>query len=258
MKLDDLIDYLALSDLGSSKLFSDTPKNPDAVYEISSRNRKRLLNHINEATMQVCQRLPVFWYTTVLRLVAGKSTYELNSSHSIRNMPDTMEIPDEPLAIGQEASEYYLYDSEIEPFQNNILLISKITSESGLYNLTVGDDTHKNSVMTPRPNVIELPEDMYENDEFVTVHYLGYTPSIPLDTAEGSDYEVDFPDTLKEAISTFIMYKLQVQPSDNNNAAVSISHLERFNSICNEYMMRNIGNISSDNNGTQFSKKGWR
>lgn len=255
MKLDDLIQYLALSELGTSKLFETKPKNPNALYEITPRNRAILINHINEATMEVCKRIPLYWFSVPIRLVEGKSTYVLHSKHSIRNLPEGVEIPIEPLALGDEAADYYIYDTKDFPFEDNILTISSVTSLSGLYDMNIGDSSYKNAIYTPRPNVIEFSEDTHRNDEYVTLRYLAYTLPIPLDQTD--EYEVDFPITLLEAISAFICHKIQLKPQDPNNASIAISHMDRFNAICDNYLRANIGNISGDVTMNTFSKGGW-
>jgi len=257
MQLDDLIQYLALSELGGSKFFEQKPKNPDALYEITKRNRAMLINHINEATMEVCKKLPMYWNSVAIRLVEGKSTYELNSKHSILNMPEGLVPPDEPLILGSEEAYYYIYDSVDYPFQDNLLTIGSVTSLSGKYDMSIGNSSYANAIYTPRPNVIEFPEDMYENDEYVTLHYLSHTPPIPLTTAEGTEYDVVFPTTLLEAISAFIAHKIQLKPQDANNASIAISHMDRFNMICDNYMNTNISNISGDVTMSTFSKGGW-
>ena len=257
MQLDDLIQYLALSELGSSKFFEQKPKNPNALYEITARNRAMLINHINEATMEVCKKIPLYWNTVVLRLVEGKNSYFLNSKHSIRNIPDGVDIPDEPLILGSEEADYYIYDSVDNPFEDNLLMIGKVSSLSGEYDMNIGNSSYQNAIYTPRPNIIELPEDMYENDEYVTLHYLSHTVPIPLSEEAGSEYEVEFPVTLLEAISAFICHKIQLKPQDANNASIAISHMDRFNTICDNYVNANISNTSNDVTMSTFSKGGW-
>lgn len=257
MKLDDLIQYLALSELGTSKLFETKPKNPNALYEITPRNRAMLINHINEATMEVCKRIPLYCCSVPIRLVEGKTTYVLNSKHSIRNMPEGVEIPDEPLILGDEAAEYYIYDTKDFPFEDNLLTISSAKSLSGLYDMSIGDSSYKNAIYTPRPNVIELPEDMCQNDEYVSIIYLAHTPPIPLQQSETEEYEVDFPVTLLEAVSAYICHKIQLKPQDPNNASIAISHMDRFVAICDNYSQANIGNTSGDVTMNTFSKGGW-
>lgn len=256
MQLEELIQSLALGELGGTKLFLDKPVNPDALYEMTKKQRATLINHINDATMAICTKIPLHWESTVLRLVEGQNTYELHSKHSILKMPPEMELPDE-MIYGDEEAYYYIYDARDYPFRDNILSIQKVTSISGLYDISIGDMSYKNAVYTPRPNIIEIPEDMFENEEYVTLHFLGHIPRIPILTAEGSPYEVELPYSLIEAVSAFICHRIQMHPQDPNNASVGISHLERFNAICAEHMKQNIGNMSGDTNIYRFSQGGW-
>lgn len=259
MLLEDLIEYLALSDLGSTKLFKDKIANPDALYEQTSRDRKRLINHINDANMAICQELPLFWFSTVIRLVEGRTTYELNSKHSIRKMPEDMELPDPygDFYLGMPEAEFYIYDSVSDPFEDNVLTIGRVTSELGLYDITIGNSTYKNAVMVPRPNTLELPEDMIDREQFVTVFYTGHIPKIPLTTSATEDYYLPLPESLKEAVAAHIAHKLLVQPQDTPNTTVTISYLERFNLMCDNYHKNNISNISGDVNASTFIKGGW-
>lgn len=256
MQLEELIKSLALSELGTSKLFVDKPRDPEALYELTKKSRASLINHINDATMAICTKLPLYKYSTVIRLVEGKNTYHLHSKHSIRNMPEDVEIPEE-MVLGDEGAYYYIYDTDDYPFEDNLLNIHEVTSMSGMYSISIGDDSYINAIYTPRPNVIELPEDMVRNQEYVTLGYTGHIPRIPVDAKEGDDYQVDMPYMLIEAISAFICHRIQLQPQDPNNASISMSHMDRFNTICGEYVRQNIGNLSGNTSMRVFNKGGW-
>lgn len=258
MQLDDLIQTLALGELSTSTLFEQKLTNPNALYEITSRNRAKLIQHINDATMAICLKLPLYWYSTVLRLVEGKNTYELTPAHSIRNMPDGMEIPDDPLVLGSPEAFYYIYDTEEFPFTGNILTIGKISSLSGLYdNIDIGGNAYGSAIYAPRPNVIEIPEDLYENDEYVTLHYSGHLPRIPLNTPANSNYEHALPLALVDAVAAYVSNKILVRPQDANNASVAFAHMDRFNAICDQFWQSNICNLSGDTGMYTFTKRGW-
>ncbi|AUR92032.1 virion structural protein [Vibrio phage 1.169.O._10N.261.52.B1] len=258
MKLNDLIESLAFSEVGTSKLFETTPKDPNALYEITPRNRAILINHINNATMAICVKLPIFHHVIVIRLVEGKATYLLDSAHSVRHIPDGTPFPIEPPVLGDDLAEFYIYDTEDEPFEDNIITLTNVMSDSGLYNMTIGDTSKKNAVYTPRPNTIEVPEDMIDNDEFISLGYSAHIPRIPPTTLAEDDYSINLPQSLNEAVAAFIAHKLQLQPQDAENTSVGISHMDRFNEICTTYLNKNVHNLSGDVSTKGFVKRGWK
>lgn len=137
MKLQEIFDALSAGE------FSQLSIGGQGAGVISEENYSKVLTHVNAALTALYTRFNLKENRLKLELVPGKTKYELHSSFAV-NVRRSLELV------------RYIKDTPDDPFQDDIIKISKVLTDAGLP-LSLNDHGEEYSVMTPSSTVLRVP-----------------------------------------------------------------------------------------------------
>ena len=228
MRLIDLFDQLTYGELSQLSM--------GGVDElgIQIEHYPKIITHINLALTEVYKRFPLNSGEVEVQMVDGIQTYILSSDYAVTNTASTK--PNK-----------YIVDTEIEPFEDDVLRVEKVIDEEGKV-LYLNDTQEAWSVFTPAYNKIQVPYSDSANTVFVT--YRADHKKIPKDLTEEdiAAYEVDVPLSHLEPVLLYVAGRIHTAMSTVEGVNEGSVYMARFEASCNKITDLNLFNNDNTTN----------
>lgn len=208
---------------------------------IAAAAQPRIVLYANDALMRLYTRFVLKEKDVLVEMHEHIMNYHLLPRFAVNYKP-----------TGDEDNELirYLLDLPREPFIGDVVRILTVYSDQGVL-LPLNDDGHGLSVFTPQANILQVPKpSLYRA---LSVGYQARHTKLTGDL----DQEIEIPDTLLSALTSYIAYKTfsQMNSQDSSNKAQEFMAL--YESLCVEALDRDSVNSSYSTTSHRFNSRGW-
>lgn len=145
----------------------------------------------------------------------------------------------------------FIQDQFGEPFQQDVLKILSVWNIWGC-ELPLNDEERADSLFTPQPHVLQLPH--ARTGQVLSVIYQANHPKL---LADNPEQEIQLPDYLTNALTSYIAHKVFGSINTQENNAKAAEHLSNFETICGETVQQGLISTASSTSGRRFVKHGW-
>jgi hypothetical protein len=198
----------------------------------------RLISSINLGLTELYKRFPIKLEEVIIQLNNYRSKYIISSNHAVSRM-----LP------GDSPSNFYVIDSIINPFKDDILSIEEVFNEAG-EEIPLNDENLKYSIFTVGHNIINHPYP--ENENTIAVIYRAHANKLPSDATDNTD--IDIPQQFVEALVNYVSYRMFA--AINMNSAEAVNYYAKFEAAC--ALIHNYGLYAKTNNtNMKLENTGW-
>lgn len=202
---------------------------------IAEEHKPKIITSINVALTDMYTRFPLLTKQITVIQKAGITEYVLHPKHA-RTNPHTMDVK-------------YIYDSEKDPFQGNVLRIESVFDETG-EELELNSAQGCKIALTPAPDILEIPNPTDTNALFVT--YRTRPNKVKL-----SDVEIPIPEQFRPAILAYVAFRAYSGSSDAGQNALAVANFQRYELLCSQYLQYNMVNTDESVELCNFTNGGW-
>lgn len=216
---------LAISNEGSGQIVAD--KQPQIV------------SFANEALRKIFARLSLKESEVLLRIEDHITDYFLDSKYSIRNT----EAP--------EDQTLYILDSDLEPFQDDVIRILSVIGESGV-EYPLNDSRAPCSMFTPISNQLQILNPI--EAKLVSVIYQAKHPKLTMGNIQ---QEISIPSAVENPLQYYIAYKVYSAMNGQEASVKASEHLLNYENTILEIINTDSAGISTVNSSSKFEERGW-
>jgi len=232
MKLTEVFDQLRYGTLKGQAVSREGAQIEEGDYP-------RVIVCINSAMNILYGRFKLKYSEVLIRLIAKKYTYELHSDFAEANTTSTQFTR-------------WIVDSEEIPFLDDIVRIHGVTADDGTQ-LPINDSSDCMSAMTPSYNSIQLPPEITDVLQSVSITYEASPKAIPANSTTAPEVtEVRIPDTMLECLCYYAAAKFMEQSTAQDKVAKAQEFLAKYElkaSELEQYGMVNVDYTSKLNVG---------
>jgi hypothetical protein len=206
--------------------------------EIEPINYPRLITCINAAISILYGRYKLKYGEIILRLVEGKSIYEIHSDYADANTESTQPIK-------------WIVDSVNSPFTDDLIRVHVVTLDDGT-NLGINDSTDCLSISTPTYNSIQIPLEVIKTINIINSLSIIYEASpemiTPSSEVDPKISEVLLPDSMLEAASYYAAGKFMEQSSAQDKSIKAQEFFTKYEQKCSELEFYGMVNTDQSSN----------
>lgn len=232
MQLSTIFEALTFGEL---KQLSIGGAEEDGIYPTHS---KEVLGHLNLAMLNLYSRFPLNEKILQVRTQEDKYNYLLTSA----------------FAESQNV-EGYIIDTVDEPFTDDILRINSAFAEDES-ELTINDENAEKPLFIPSFNSIKIPNAVADENYFIIYRVKPATIVIP-DGSNPSDVDVPLPETLLEALLTYVSARAQNARGGDKGKQEGLIAMQQYEQMCKDIELRNVLNNSHSNGNRKHELNGW-
>lgn len=192
---------------------------------VTSNNVESIINHINIGLVNLYTRFNLHMGEIQIQQYAHIQRYKLNKAYAQSNAESAI-------------SAKYLIDTDDEPFNDNVLVVTNVYDELGC-ELPLNDSAYENSVYTPSYNVIQVP--CPDDENAMTVIYRAGPDLLEVDGCN-LEQDVPVPIQLLEALLYFVAYRFKATRPDVESIAESNNYFMRYKEVCDVTSMQGLYN----------------
>lgn len=233
MQLKTVIDHLRTGEFSLANLGGNDEEG------VTSNNIEAIINHINIGLVNLYTKFNLHMGEIQIQQYAQIQRYKLDKKYAQSNTEST-------------ASPKYLIDTDDEPFDNNVLLVTNVYDELGC-ELPINDSACCNSVYTPSYNVVQIP--CPEDENAITVIYRAGPNLLKVDSCD-LEQEVPIPVQLLEALLYFIAYRFKATRPDVESIGESNNYFAKFEKVCESILLQGLYNTPFRTN-TKLETRGF-
>lgn len=222
MKLQELIDTIKYGELTN----------------ISWDNEDRipaLISYINLGLTDLYSVFPIKEKELAIRQFSHISEYKLQSKYA-RSNPEP-------------AIHKYILDTEYDPFENDIIMITGAYTEHG-EEVPLNDDHSPFSWFTPSYNVLQIPN--ADDNETAFITYKAKHRYIDPKTND-FEQEIELPPCLEEALVNYVAFKAILSMGSSDGVQLSQVYLNRYKELCAGTLEQNL--LSTNNPVTNIKPR---
>ena len=231
MKVQEFLDMLTFGELKTHAIGGYT----DKVKGIKDTHWPEIRNHINLGLVELYKRFPVKDKELILVTRPELSSYVLHNKYAWTVSPH----------------DYYIEDSFIEPFTNDIINILHVVSE--IYgDFSINDGSVEKSVYLPSYNQIQIP-DQFIGDRFSLI----YRAAPQLHGDIQPEHELEIPVHMVEPLAAYVEYRVNKSFGTDVGLQLAQAAKSQFELLCMEITQHNLMNDCSAPDNVRFNKNGW-
>ena len=183
----------------------------------------QLISFINLGLIQIYSKLPIIEKQVTIQEYPQISLYKLSSMYARHNHLS-------------KVKHKYILDTPDNPFTDDVLFITGICDENG-FAIPLNDEHHRRSIFISSYDTIQIPN--ADENEAVFVIYRAKPRCINPET-KNLNQEIELPDYLLEALTSFIGFKAHQAIGGQENLAASQAFYQRFTELINQAITDNI------------------
>ena len=183
----------------------------------------QIISFINLGLIQIYSKLPVVEKQVTIQEYPQISLYKLSSAYARHNHLSPLKHK-------------YILDTPDNPFTDDVLFITCICDEHG-FTIPLNDDNHRHSVFIASHDTIQIPN--ANENEAIFVIYRAKPRYINPQTKD-LNQEVELPDYLLEALTSFIGFKAHQSIGGQEGQGTAQALYQRFTELMNQAMTDNI------------------
>ena len=183
----------------------------------------QLISFINLGLIQIYSKLPIIEKQVTIQEYPQISLYKLSSMYARHNHLS-------------KVKHKYILDTPDNPFTDDVLFITGICDENG-FAIPLNDEHHRRSVFISSYDTIQIPN--ANENEAVFVIYRAKPRCINPET-KNLNQEIELPDYLLEALTSFIGFKAHQAIGSQESLAASQAFYQRFTELINQAITDNI------------------
>lgn len=220
-------------------VFSNLDLGVEGTGAITEAKQPAIVQHINTALLRLYTRFVLKEKIVMLEQVNHITNYYLREKYSQSRAPvDGVAFP-------------YILDLEGEPFIEDVIRVYAVFDGTGGA-LPLNDEEQPHSVFTPQPDLIQIP-----NPTTGRATSAAYQARHAELTVEDLTAEIELPVALEEAMLAYVAYLVYTNMNTQENSIKAQEHLNRYESLCQEAIDRDIVSSSVSTTNTRFEKRGW-
>ena len=237
-----LIDYMKKLSYGElSNLFIGN----DGRGTLEPNDIPMVVSYINDGLLRLYTRFVLDAKTLLLECNEVKTRYHLHSKHSWLNATEADKK-------NPEFSDKYILDDPEHPFIDDLIKILDVFDSLG-HKVPLNSHSEPFSVFTPVFDVIELSHPI--EGLALAVTYQARHPI--LDYERNPEQEINLPDSLYEALSSYIAYQYYGNLNTQEAVANSQKYFSNYQRIIQEVVEQDLVSSSYSEANTKFRKFGW-
>lgn len=247
MTLQDIFDQLALGELSNLHIGEEGV--------IQEKDYKKLLLHINLGLNALYKRFLLKEGTLRLQLVEGVYTYKLQRDFAENYLRSVEDIQ-------------YIKDTEDNPFNEDILKVERIYSDSG-YEFLINDLGSKYSIRTSSMNTLEVPQDIvdkpdtlpdYLKTDYLEVVYRASHPKIEYSERRfrPERIAIELPYSHVEPLLLFVASRVHNPIGMQENFHAGNSYAAKYERACQALELQNIKIDNDAQTNSRLVRGGWR
>lgn len=231
MKVSDLLRDLALGELSNLAL-SETGS-------VATERIPQIVLYANEALYRIYTRFCLKEQDLVLALHGHIPYYHF--------------LPRFTYSRHEEYGEKfpYIMDTAADPFMEDVVKVLTVYDSYG-QRLPVNDAELPNSVFTPQPNMLFIPNPSRANRLVVT-----YQAAHPKLSHEALEDEIELPAHLISSLKAYIAFMHYNNLNTQEGQAIASGHLAKYESECTEVLNQDLVSTSVITTNTRFEKRGF-
>lgn len=231
MKLNELLRNLALGELSNMALAE--------TGDIAEGRIPQIVMYTNEALHRIYSRFCLKQQDLILGLYGHITYYHFLPRFSYSQH-------------GEYGEQYpYIMDTDGEPFQNDVIKVLSVHDSYGQC-LPLNDSELPNSLFTPQPNMLQVPNPSQGNR--LVVSYQACHPKLEEDAL---DDEIELPYHLHSAVKAYIAFLHYSNMNTQEAQAIASGHLAKYESECAEILNQDLVSTSTVTTNTRFDKRGF-
>lgn len=246
MRLQEIFDQLSHAEFSQLHLGNDGQGVMPQAYP-------RIASALNTGLTALHTRFFLREERLTLRLIPGRRSYPLRTRYAISSR--TSREPDR-----------YITDSREEPFNENLLKIEQVFTDTG-FELGLNDKDHQYSVHTPSMDVLTVPQCIVEQARDLPEHLktsslsVVYRANHPiLSEDEGLDdpeeYEVQLPYSHLQALCYYVASRLHNPTGMTNQFHMGNSFFAKYEAECQRLEHHNL-QIDQGVSNDRLRRGGW-
>lgn len=145
----------------------------------------------------------------------------------------------------------YIRDLGREPFEEDVIKILEVYDSYGR-ELPLNDIEDPCSLFTPQAKVLQVPHP--KAGVALSVLYQARHKTL---SHEDPEQEINLPDVLYPALTSFIAYKVYSHMNTADSTGKAQEHYGAFQEICSEAVTLDLVSTSISQSNARFQKRGW-
>lgn len=234
MKVDEIFTRLSIGYLSN---LSMTTEGSGTINTVNNKNK--IIGYINEALTRIYSRFAILEREVLIQQYIHITNYHLDKRFAVNN-------PDRPVDNFP-----YILDLPAEPFSDDAIKILVVRDYEG-YELPLNDDTRSNSLFTPYPTILQIPNP--DVGQIISCVYQALHEKL---TFGVFDAEIAIPVVLEEALLSKVASYVYRDIATQESTVKGQEHGLNYESICIEIEQRDHASITSLRNNTKFNRNGF-
>jgi hypothetical protein len=234
MKVSALFHRLAAGELSNLALVNQE------TLTIESTQRPKIIVYLNDGLMRLHTRFLLKENDLIIEQMGFITNYLLTAKYAQSNR-DPSQTYDHS---------FYIMDLHSK-FLDDVIKILTVTDIGGMQR-ALNNVENVYSLYTPKPNVLQIPYPVTGSPLSVT-----YQASHPPILNDAPDQEIDLPDFLEGALSSYIAHKVFSHMNTQESTLKAAEHLKAFDTICLEAQDQALISTESSTSGNRFEQRGW-
>lgn len=203
---------------------------------IADEHKEKIVSNLNVCLTDLYTRFPLLTKQLTLIQHSGITEYVLTREYAQTNKESLQPIK-------------YIYDTDKDPFQGNVLRIESVFDEIG-DELVLNAEQGCKVALTPAPDVLEIPNPVETNALFV--NYRTRPNKVTTSTID-----IPVPEQFRPAILAYVAYRAYSGSSDVNQNALALANFQRYELLCSQYVNANMINTDESVELCNFTNGGW-
>lgn len=210
--------------------------------KIKEESQDKVIDAINEALRRLYTTFNIKEKSVFVQVYEGRTDYVLSSEHSIRK------IKDESI---YNPYDYYIADTDEEPFEDDILSILEIYDEFGIKR-PINDPDSSLGIMIPEENLI-----IVKNVIDTQILNVCYRAKHLLLTSNNLDNKIELPENLYGALLSYVAYLIHSDLNTKEAVENSQKYYMEYQNILNEVNLNGTLITNKLISSVPFIKRGW-
>lgn len=248
MQLSDIFAQLTYGELSQVSLGGGE------IGQIGVGNYSHVMNHVNMGMTALHKRFNLKEQQLTLQIQPGMTSYILKDTYAVSSYSSNIIRP--------------ILDSLSNPFQNNIIKIQAVHTDSG-YEMALNNQSDPYSVFTPSFNILNIPIEMVSvyTPNFpielrtinLTVSYQANAIAINMDNGLDSpeDTEIDLPDAYLEPLVYFVASRIMTPLGImQNEGTMGGIYAARYENACKRIEADGL-DVDQGSQSSNLRRRGW-
>lgn len=233
MNIEDLFTSLSYGELNNLSMSAD------GSGSIEESKQPQILLYANEGLLRLYGRFLLKENDVLIEMVEHITNYHLKKKFAESSYdPEVVHYP-------------YIKDLINEPFNEDVIKIIAVYNSLG-QKVPLNDSERIDSVFTPQATMLQVPRPI--NGATLSVMYQAKHPKL---TLEDLSQEIELPDVLHGALTSFIASRVFSHMNTDVSTAKAAEHLAQFDAICADVEDRDLVQTSIATTNARFGKRGW-